>query len=189
MSLEEEYLQSVIKQCEYYKMLGDKSIHQLNDEQLYWTPNEESNSIVQIVKHLVGNMLSRWTDFRTTDGEKEWRQRDHEFLNEAMTRETVLKLWNEGWDCFLISLKSIQSEELQSIIYIRNEGHSILEAMNRQLAHYPYHIGQMVYIAKVLKDKEWHSLSIPKGTSQNFNQEKFSQEKERKHFTDEILKK
>lgn len=189
MNLEEEYLQSVIKQCEYYKMLGDKSINQLDEHQLYWTPNEESNSIIQIVKHLVGNMLSRWTDFRTTDGEKEWRQRDHEFENELMTKEKLLTLWNEGWNCFLPALKGIQANELQAVIYIRNQGHSIIEAVNRQLAHYPYHVGQIVYIAKVLKGKQWQCLSIPRGASQNYNQEKFSQEKERKHFTDEILKK
>ncbi|HLP55850.1 MAG TPA: DUF1572 domain-containing protein [Fluviicola sp.] len=182
-----DYLQSVIKQVEYYKLLGEKSFEQLTDEQLFWQANEASNSIAVIVNHLWGNMMSRWTDFMTTDGEKEWRNRDAEFENGIASREQLLQKWNEGWDCFLGALSSLQEEDLEKTIYIRNMGHTVMEAINRQLAHYPYHIGQIVFLAKLLCDKKWVSLSIPKGNSQAYNSEKFSQPKRNEHFTDEFL--
>ncbi len=183
-----DYLQSVIKQVEYYKLLGEKSFEQLTDEQLFWQANEASNSIAVIVNHLWGNMMSRWTDFMTTDGEKEWRDRDAEFENGIASREQLLQKWNEGWDCFLGALKSLKEEDLGSIIYIRNMGHTVMEAINRQLAHYPYHIGQIVFLAKLLRDEKWVSLSIPKGNSQAYNSEKFSKPKRTEHFTDEFLR-
>jgi Protein of unknown function (DUF1572) len=181
------YLESVIKQVEYYKLLGEKSFDQLTDEQLFWQANEASNSIATIVKHLSGNMLSRWTDFMTTDGEKEWRNRDAEFETETTSREALLQQWNEGWDCFLNALNSLQEIDLEKIIYIRNMGHTVMEAINRQLAHYPYHVGQIVFIAKLVCDESWISLSIPKGNSNEYNSEKFSQPKRTEHFTDEVL--
>ena len=183
-----DYLESTIKQFEYYKLLGEKSMEQLPEEKLFWQFNSESNSIAIIVKHLWGNMLSRWTDFLTSDGEKEWRNRDAEFENDILSKEELLAKWNEGWQCMLNSLKQLEEDDLQKIIYIRNQGHTVMEAINRQLAHYPYHIGQMVYIAKMVADNNWKSLTIPKGNSQSFNAEKFSKPKSRKHFTDEILK-
>lgn len=183
-----DYLQSVIKQVEYYKLLGEKSFEQLTDEQLFWQANEASNSIAVIVNHLWGNMMSRWTDFMTTDGEKEWRDRDAEFENGIASREQLLQKWNEGWDCFLGALNSLKEEDLGSIIYIRNMGHTVMEAINRQLAHYPYHIGQIVFLAKLLRDEKWVSLSIPKGNSQAYNSEKFSKPKRTEHFTDEFLR-
>ena len=183
-----DYLQSVIKQVEYYKLLGEKSFEQLTDEQLFWQANEASNSIAVIVNHLWGNMMSRWTDFMTTDGEKEWRDRDAEFENGIASREQLLQKWNVGWDCFLGALKSLKEEDLGSIIYIRNMGHTVMEAINRQLAHYPYHIGQIVFLAKLLRDEKWVSLSIPKGNSQAYNSEKFSKPKRTEHFTDEFLR-
>lgn len=183
------YLQSVIKQFEYYKLLGEKTFEQLPDETLFWQYNEDSNSVATIVKHLSGNMLSRWTDFLTTDGEKEWRDRDAEFENDLQTREEMLELWNKGWQVFLNSLYSLKPEDMDKTIYIRNQGHSVVEAINRQLAHYPYHIGQIVFIGKMVCSNQWNSLSIPKGTSKNFNTEKFSKGKHHEHFTDEILKK
>lgn len=181
------YLESVIKQFEYYKMLGEKTMEQVDEEKLFWQYNEESNSIATIVKHLSGNMLSRWTDFLTTDGEKEWRNRDAEFENDLTTKAEVLKKWNEGWEVFMQTLRSLTQDDLQKIIYIRNQGHTVMEAINRQLAHYPYHVGQMVFVGKMLADK-WNSLSIPRGQSNQFNAEKFSKEKQQQHFTDEFLK-
>jgi hypothetical protein len=130
-------------------------------------------------------MLSRWTDFLTSDGEKPWRKRDEEFENTVNNKEHLLKLWEQGWKVFLDTLTSLKESDLQRIIYIRNEGHTVMEAINRQLAHYPYHVGQIVYAAKLLKQTEWNTLSIAKNKSKEFNSEKFSKEKERKHFTDE----
>lgn len=183
-----DYLNSVTKQFEYYKLLGDKTIAQLPDDKLFWQYNQESNSIAINVKHLHGNMLSRWTDFLTTDGEKESRNRDGEFENDLTTKEEVIKLWEEGWKCFLDTLKSLKEDDLEKIIYIRNQGHTVLEAINRQLAHYPYHVGQIVFIGKMILNEKWQSLSIPRGNSNAFNAEKFSQKKNRAHFTDEFLK-
>ena len=179
------YLESVKKQFLYYKILGEKAIDQLEPEQLFVTVNEDTNSIAVIVKHLSGNMLSRWTDFLTTDGEKETRNRDGEFENDLHTKDQVLTLWNKGWDCFLGALESLQPEQLSEIIYIRNEGHTVIEAINRQLAHYPYHVGQIVFYAKQLKNSEWDSLSIPKNKSNSYNADKFAQEKTIKNFTEE----
>ena len=184
-----DYLESVIKQFEYYKMLGDKTIAQLSDEKLFWQYNEESNSIAVIIRHLHGNMLSRWRDFLTTDGEKEWRQRDTEFENDLQSGTVVLKLWEEGWKCLFDTLKSLTEEDLTKIIYIRNQGHSVVEAINRQLAHYPYHIGQIVFTGKMILNQKWESLSIPRGKSTEYNSEKFSEEKHKAHFTDEYLSK
>ncbi len=186
--METGYLQSVIKQAQYYRLLGEKSFEQLTEEQLLWQANEASNSIAIIVNHLWGNMMSRWTDFLTTDGEKEWRNRDAEFENEITSRTELIRKWAEGWDCFLGALNSLREEDLGSIIYIRNMGHTVMEAINRQLAHYPYHIGQIVFIAKLIRDEQWVSLSIPKGNSKEYNSEKFSKPKRTEHFTDEVLR-
>jgi hypothetical protein len=169
-------------------MLGEKTFEQVTEAQLFWQYNADSNSIAIIVKHLWGNMRSRWTDFLTTDGEKEWRQRDTEFENDLNTKTELLQRWNEGWAYLFAALNSITDKDLDTIIYIRNQGHTIMEAINRQLAHYPYHIGQIVYIGKMCTDASWHSLSIPKGHSNDYNADKFSQEKSQQHFTDEYLK-
>jgi hypothetical protein len=186
--MEKDYLQSTIKQFEYYKLLGEKAIDQLPEEKLFWQYNNESNSIAVIVKHLWGNMLSRWTDLLTTDGEKEWRNRDAEFDNDIQSKDELLLKWTEGWQCLLNTLKDLTEEDLEKIVYIRNQGHTVLEAINRQLAHYPYHIGQIIYIAKMVSDSNWKSLSIPKGNSNSFNAEKFSKPKSKQHFTEEFLK-
>jgi hypothetical protein len=185
MNATTSYLESVKKQFLYYKMLGEKAMEQLEPEQLFVSINEDTNSIAVIVKHLSGNMLSRWTDFLTTDGEKETRNRDAEFENDLHTKEEVLATWNAGWDCFFAALDSLQPEQLSDIIYIRNEGHTVIEAINRQLAHYPYHIGQIVFYAKQLKNSDWDSLSIPKNKSNSYNADKFAQEKAIKNFTEE----
>lgn len=189
MEATDSYLDSVKKQFLYYKTLGEKAMDQLEPEQLFTAVNEDTNSIATIVKHVSGNMLSRWTDFLTTDGEKEWRNRDAEFENDLLSKEEVFAFWNKGWDCFLNTLDSLKTEQLSEIIYIRNEGHTVIEAINRQLAHYPYHVGQIVFYAKQLKKDNWESLSIPKNKSENYNAEKFAREKEIKNFTDDELKK
>lgn len=187
--MKSDYLDSVIKQFEYYKMLGEKTIAQLPDEKLTWQYNRESNSIATIIKHLSGNMISRWTDFLTTDGEKPTRDRDAEFENDLNSKTEILEAWDRGWSCFLDTLKSLTEDDLEKIIYIRNQGHTVTEAINRQLAHYPYHIGQIVFIGKMILDEQWQSLSIPKGNSTAYNADKFSREKSRTHFTDEYIRK
>ena len=189
METKTNYLESVKKQFLYYKTLGEKAIDQLEPEQLFISLNDDTNSIAIIVNHLVGNMLSRWTDFLTTDGEKEWRNRDAEFEEILITKAELLAHWEKGWQCLFDALNSLQPEQLDEIIYIRNEGHTVLEAINRQLAHYPYHIGQIVFYAKMVKKTEWQSLSIPKNKSNNYNADKFSKEKSIKNFTDDELKK
>ena len=183
----ESYLESARKQFGYYKMLGDKTFAQLPDEKLFWQYNGNSNSIGTIVKHLWGNMRSRWTDFLTSDGEKEWRKRDAEFDNDIQSREELLQKWNEGWDCLFTALNSLGTQDLETIIYIRNQGHTVTEAINRQLAHYAYHVGQIVFLGKMLANNNWTSLSIPKGNSNQYNTDKFSRPKHTGHFTDEFL--
>lgn len=171
------YLESARQQFEYYKRLGEKAFAQLPDEALFAQPGPESNSIATIVKHLWGNMLSRWTDFLTTDGDKEWRQRDAEFENDISTRAEMMRLWSEGWNCLFAALDAITDADLGRVVHIRNEAHSVMEAINRQLAHYPYHMGQIVYAAKAALDAGWVSLSIPRGQSEAFRAEKFAQPK------------
>jgi len=191
MKISNSYLESVKKQFLYYKTLGEKTMDQLEPEQLFVSINEDTNSIATIVKHLSGNMLSRWTDFLTTDGEKEWRNRDSEFDSpfQGNDKYELLATWNIGWDCFLDAMNGLQADQLSEIIYIRNEGHTVIEAINRQLAHYPYHVGQIVFYAKMLKKNEWTSLSIPKNKSNSYNSVKFSQEKSIRNFTDDELNK
>jgi len=184
-----DYLESVKKQFEYYKFLGDQTFNQLTEEQLFWQFNAESNSIAMIVKHLSGNMLSRWTDFLTSDGEKEWRNRDEEFINDITSKEELVNKWDEGWQCLFNAINSLKTEDLTQEIYIRNQGHTVTEAINRQLAHYPYHVGQIVFLGKMLLNDKWLSLSIPKGNSKTYNEEKFAQQKHKQHFTEEYLTK
>lgn len=194
MNASESFLTSAKKQFLYYKTLGEKAINQLEAEQLFFSANEDTNSISIIVKHLHGNMLSRWTDFLTSDGEKETRNRDGEFdasteLSNQISKDDVMKRWNEGWNCLFKAIDSLTPEQLSQIIYIRNEGQTVVEAINRQLCHYSYHIGQIVFYAKMLKKSDWESLSIPKNKSNDYNADKFSKDKSIKNFTDDELKK
>lgn len=162
-----EYLASVKKIFNQYKSLGDKTIEQLDEEKLlFWQYNDQSNSIAVIIHHLWGNMLSRWTNFLTEDGEKEWRERDKEFEEPTMTKEDLIIKWDAGWDCLFSTLNSLSIEDLDKTVYIRKEPLNVIDAINRQLAHYSYHVGQIVYLGKMqLKDK-WVSLSIPKKEKQ-----------------------
>ena len=189
MSDQSNYLSSIKKEFEYYKMLGDKTMSRIPDEGLFWQYNEESNSIAIIVAHLHGNMLSRWTDFLTTDGEKEWRDRDGEFENHIDTREVLMDRWERGWACLFAALDGIREEQLGQITYIRNMGQTVTEAINRQMTHYAYHVGQIVYIGKMVSAASWQSLTIPKGNSKKYNDRKFSEPLRIEHFTDGVLKK
>ncbi|MFT7497510.1 MAG: hypothetical protein ACI8QP_000088 [Porticoccaceae bacterium] len=184
--MKSSYLESIHKQFTYYKSLGEKTFSQLSDEDILWQYNKKSNSIAIIVKHIVGNMLSRWTNFRNEDGEKEWRHRDTEFESGYTSKEDLLVSWEKGWACLFDAINSLDEDDLEEIIFIRNLGHTITEAINRQLSHYSYHIGQIVYIGKMIKSKDWESLSVPKNKSQDYNNDKFSKEKLRKHFTDDL---
>ena len=173
----ESYLESIIKQFERYKGLADKTLDQLSFEELQNEIAEDANSIAIIVKHISGNMLSRWTNFLTEDGEKPWRHRDREFDDTYETKEQLLESWNTGWDCLFNNIKLLTETDLERIVYIRNEGHTVTEAINRQLAHYSYHIGQIVFLGKVFKGKDWQTLSIAKGDSKKYNDAKFGTDK------------
>lgn len=169
MSTAKEFLTTAIRRLKYYKELGDKTFEQLNEWDFHYRPNDESNSIAVIIQHMAGNMLSRWTNFLTEDGEKEWRQRDDEFAVHEYNKQQLLELWEKGWDCFLTALDSLKKKDLKKTVHIRKEPLSVIDAINRQLAHYPYHIGQIIYIAKIIKNTGWKNLSIPKGESQAYN--------------------
>jgi Protein of unknown function (DUF1572) len=187
--MHEIYNTSITKQFNYYKLLGEQAMAQLTDEQLLWQYNEGSNSIAKIVQHLHGNMISRWTDFLTTDGEKENRNRDAEFETVLQTRAEIMNAWEAGWACFFNAIASLKEEDLSKTIYIRNQGQTVVDAINRQLAHYPYHVGQIIFICKLLTDDAWKSLSIPKNKSAEYNAERFAAEKRMQHFTDDTLNK
>ena len=201
-SLGSAYLESAIKRVAGYKLLGDYTFRQLEEKDFYYTPvigqnvhdaNEthsgqpsndgpsagtpvasqgESNSIAVIIKHLSGNMISRWTNFLSEDGEKPGRNRETEFtLQEHYSREQLIQQWEKGWDCFLTTLRSLTEDDLMRTIYIRHEPLLAIDAINRQLAHYPHHVGQIVYIGKMIRGRDWQSLSIPKGGSDQFNRQ------------------
>ena len=170
MSLGKEYLQTVIRRFKYYKELGDKTFEQLNDWDFNYQPNEESNSISIIIRHMVGNMLSRWTNFLTEDGEKEWRQRDNEFELQDMSKQQLVAYWEKGWACMFEALEALKKKDLKKTVHIRKEPLSVIDAINRQLAHYPYHVGQIIHIAKTIKGKKFQTLSIPRGASTAYNQ-------------------
>ncbi len=171
MSLATEFLSSAIKRFKEYKSLGEKTFAQLNDEDMRLQPNEASNSIAIIVQHMHGNMVSRWTNFLTEDGEKPWRKRDAEFEGQALRKEQVVQLWEEGWNIFLQALESLQEEDLLKTVTIRSQPLTVVDAINRQMAHYSYHVGQIVYLGRWIKDAAWQSLSIPKGASATYNQQ------------------
>lgn len=185
--MQENYLSSIKKQFTYYKMLGDKTFEQLDEGDFFWQYNPESNSIAITAHHIAGNMKSRWTDFLTTDGEKEWRNRDLEFEDHIKTKDELLNTWNEGWDCLFAAIDIINKANFNQEIFIRNQSHSIVEAINRQLAHYSYHIGQIVFLGRMIKGEHWVSLSLPKGNSVVYNKIKFAKGKHKGHFTDDLI--
>ncbi len=181
-TIAQNYLDATRKLFYYYKSLGDKALAQLDEEKIHFRFDENSNNVATIVKHMAGNMLSRWTDFLTSDGEKEWRNRETEFEDTFQSKEAMMDYWEKGWNCLFDAIAPLKEEDLSKIVYIRNEGHSVLEAVNRQLAHYSYHTGQLVFVIKSLKSENWQSLSIPKGKSADFNASKFSKDKSRRNF-------
>lgn len=168
MEIGKEYLRIVIERFNGIKILGDKTITQLSEDEIHWIFNNESNSVAIIVKHLSGNMISRWTDFLTSDGEKPFRDRDEEFLNTIYTKSELIAVWEKGWNVLVKTLNDLSEQDLLQTISIRGEKHLVLEAIERQVAHYAYHVGQIVYIGKQLKNNNWQSLSIPKGKSENY---------------------
>ena len=171
------YLEDAIASYRAYKKLADKAFAQLTDEEFFVTLDHESNSVAVIMKHIAGNMFSRWTDFLTTDGEKPDRNRDMEFVIESeTTKAEVMDYWERGWQRTLETLDSLKPEDLMRTVTIRGEAHTVVQALNRQLAHYPYHIGQIVFLAKHFRSDEWKSLSIPKNKSSDFN--KYLEKKE-----------
>ena len=184
--MQSSYLTSALKQFEYYKSLGDKTIAQLSFEELIKGFEEDSNSVAIIVKHIAGNMLSRWMHFLTEDGEKTWRKRDEEFKDTFTSKEELIDEWTKAWNCLFEALRPLNENDLEHIIYIRNQGHSVTEAINRQMMHYAYHVGQIVFLGKLMRSGDWQSLSIPKGQSKVYNKDKFEKEKGRRHFTDDL---
>ncbi len=172
MNLGNEYLKIVQERFESVKNLGDKTISQLSEEDIHWKLNEASNSIAIIAKHLSGNMISRWSNFLTSDGEKTYRNRDREFEDDIPTKQEMITIWEKGWKTLLDTLNGLESEDLLKNITIRGEKHTVLEALERQMAHYAYHVGQIVYIGKQLKGENWETLSIPKGKSEEYLQQK-----------------
>ena len=180
-------LQNYQKQFAYYRHLGEGAMAQLTFAQLTQDDAAGTNSIAVIVKHLAGNMRSRWTDFLTTDGEKPWRNREDEFIANFPDRAALERSWVEGWAVLEQALNELTPGQLETLIYIRNEGHSVYEAINRQLAHYSYHVGQIVLLAKQLRGAEWQSLSIPRGGSETFNVRKFAEEKGERNFIDGLM--
>ena len=164
------FLQHSTKRLHEYKRLAEKAMAQLDDETLLRNaPEADGNSIAVIVKHMRGNMLSRWTNFLTEDGEKPWRQREEEFVHETLNREGLLQLWEEGWQCVFKTLAMLGDEDLARTIYIRKEPLTAMDAIIRQLMHYAYHVGQIILICKQAKADSWQSLSIPRGGTAAFN--------------------
>lgn len=172
-----QVIKNIQKEFYHYKALGDRTFEQLDVGQMNWKSSSESSSIGQIVKHMNGNMLSRWTDFLRSDGEKEWRKRDDEFIDTLKTKEAILNAWESGWCCLFDALDSLKDEDLIKEIFIRNMGQTVQEALHRQLAHYAYHVGQIVFIGKTVTNENWDSLSIPFGKSEEYNQGKFAKPK------------
>ena len=167
------YLDSALHRLRGAKALGDKALAQLSSDDLVWSPGPESNSIAVIVQHLHGNMMSRWTNFLTSDGDKPWRDRDGEFVEPgAIDRDALLRKWDEGWACLFAALESLTPADLDRDVIIRGEKLTALDAINRQLAHVPYHVGQIVYLARMRKGAAWQTLSIARGESKNYTPSK-----------------
>ena len=171
------YLKDSIDLFRYYKKLGERAIAQCPDEGLFAVLDVESNSIAIVVKHMVGNMRSRWTDFLTNDGEKPDRNRDTEFEDPAATRAELMELWERGWRLVFGALEPLTDADLMRTITIRTEPHSVMQAINRQVAHYSYHVGQIVYLARHFAGDKWQSLTIPKKKSGEFNKQVAAGEK------------
>jgi hypothetical protein len=163
------YLDDSLSLFRHYKKLAETSMAQVTDEQLFTVLDPEMNSIALIVKHMAGNMRSRWTDFLNSDGEKADRNRDSEFEEPPSSREEMMQLWESGWNCVFAALAPLSSEDMSRTVYIRGEAHSVMQAVHRQIAHYSYHCGQIVFLAKHFQYRQWKSPTVPRGQSENFN--------------------
>lgn len=171
------YLRDVVEQFRQLKSLADRAMAQVRDEDVFATLDDESNSLAILIQHMAGNMRSRWTDFLTSDGEKPDRNRDSEFVVAAGTsRQDLQERWEEGWRCLFQTLTALSEEDLALMVLIRAEPHSVIKAINRQLTHYGYHVGQIVFLAKHFASDHWRTLSVPRGRSRQFNAEKFGRE-------------
>ena len=169
-SITREYLKDAIGSFKAYKKLADKAIQQVSDRELFVTLDEEANSIAVVMKHMAGNMLSRWTNFLTSDGEKPDRNRDMEFvIEEGTTKQSVLDYWERGWQAVFAAVEPLQPHDFEKTVNIRGEAHTIVQAINRQMTHYAYHVGQIVFLAKHFRSSEWKSLSVPRNRSAEFN--------------------
>ncbi len=169
-SIGQHYLDDALRRFRDYKKLAERAFAQISDEEFFRTLDEESNSIAINMKHIAGNMISRWTDFLTTDGEKPERNRDLEFVMLPETsKNDMLAYWERGWQCVFEAVEPLRPEDLMSTIRVRGQDHTVVQAINRQLAHYAYHVGQIVFLAKHFKSGEWQSLSVPKNRSAEFN--------------------
>jgi hypothetical protein len=164
------YLEDSLSLFRYYKKLAEKAMEQVTDEQLSAVLDPEMNSIALIVKHMTGNMRSRWTDFLTSDGEKPNRDRDTEFVEPPSSREEMMSMWESGWNCVFSALEPLSPEDMTRTVFIRGEAHSVMQAVNRQIAHYAYHCGQIVFLAKHFQHAQWKSPTVPRGQSATFNQ-------------------
>ncbi len=169
MSVASQFLPQIIKRFKAYKELADKTFEQLEEKDFFYKPSSQSNSIAIIIQHIYGNAMSRWTNFLTEDGEKEWRKRDSEFEVMDITNQDLISFWNTGWDTMFKALELLTEEDLDETIYIRNKPIAVFDAIIRQFSHYSYHVGQIVYLGKMQKDNEWKNLSIPRGESTQYN--------------------
>jgi hypothetical protein len=172
----DSYLKDSLDVFRYYKNLGERAMAQCDDAALFETLDNESNSIAIIVKHMAGNMRSRWCDFLTTDGEKPDRNRDGEFVSPSASRAELLRVWDAGWKCVFDALEPLSESDLTRRVTIRGEEHSVMQAVNRQIAHYAYHVGQIVFLAKHFQQAGWKSLTVPRNRSAEFNQRVLNKE-------------
>ena len=175
MDIATEFMSAIINAFEANKRLADRAVEQVPDDKLHTALDANTNSIAVIMKHVAGNLLSRWTDFLTTDGEKPRRNRDDEFVDSIGSRAELLELWERGWDCLLKTLKSLKPEDLGKTVLIRGEPHSVPLALERSLGHACYHIGQIVQVARIHAGEKWHTLTIPRGESEQFNKAHWGQ--------------
>ena len=170
----EEYLDTIKEDFKKYKKIAEDTLSQLNEDEIHYRSGEDSNSISILIQHVSGNLVSRFSDFLTADGEKEWRKRDTEFEEQNLSKEKLIEKWNSGWKILFDQLDKLSPEDLTKSILIRNEPHSVIKALNRQAVHYAYHVGQIVFIAKEIKKESWKTLSVAKGKSEEFNRKMFS---------------
>jgi uncharacterized damage-inducible protein DinB len=175
MDIAAEFLSATINAFEANKRLADRAVAQVPDDKLHVSLDANTNSIAVIMKHIAGNLISRWTDFLTTDGEKPWRNRDHEFVDSFKSRAELLEFWERGWGCLLETLKGLEPEDLAKTVLIRGEPHSVPLALERSLGHTCYHIGQIVQLARIQAGEHWQTLTIPRGRSEQFNQQNWGQ--------------